>query len=85
MTGNNVYGQIGCEWTQQFGDDLPALEFGNGFVPEMMGMGEFHSCFVSTNGSMVCFGRNNYGQVLECVFYIIKFYIFSDPSARIRR
>ena len=64
FTGNDDYGQLGhCGWTQQFGVALLSLEFGNGFVPEFMGMGEYHSCFVSTDWSMICFGRNNYGQV----------------------
>ena len=34
----------------------------------MMALGEYHSCFVSSNGSMVCFGENEYGQVrVYCV------------------
>ena len=63
--GRNFYGQlgIGCGWTEQFGDDLPTLDFADGFIPEMMALGEYHSCFVSGNGSVVCFGRNQYGQV----------------------
>ena len=47
----------------QFGDSLPILDFGTGFVPEHMGLGQYHSCFVSTNGSVVCFGENDRGQV----------------------
>ena len=69
-------GQIGCGWNEQFGDALPALEFESGFVPEMMGMGASHSCFVSTNASMVCFGRNDYGQVrISCLlqFLILRY------------
>ena len=34
----------------------------------MMALGAYHSCFVSTNGSVVCFGWNQYGQVrVHCV------------------
>ena len=34
----------------------------------MMALGAYHSCFVSTNGSVVCFGWNQYGQVrVYCV------------------
>ena len=64
--GSNSYGQLGvCNGYNecQFGDNLPALDFGTHFVPKMMGLGYVHSCFVSTNGSLVCFGWNNYGQV----------------------
>ena len=66
--GNNLYGQLGlCNGYSacQFGDNLPALDFGTDFVPEMMGLGYVHSCFVSTNGSLKCFGYNFYGQVVS--------------------
>ena len=65
-TGDNDDGQlgIGCLWTRQFGDDLPALDFGNEFIPKMMGLGYGHSCFVSTKWSMICFGVNSVGQVI---------------------
>ena len=44
----------------------------------MMALGWAHSCFVSTNGSVVCFGRNEYGQVrVYCVadyfWYSVRF------------
>ena len=63
--GQNTDGQlgIGCGWTQQFGDNLPTLEFPPDFVPQFMGLGGRHSCFVSTNGFMVCTGANGNGQV----------------------
>ena len=75
ITGDNGDGQlgIGCGWNYQFGDALPALEFAADFVPEFMGLGD-HSCFLSTNGSMVCFGKNNNGQVriyTLCAFLFI--------------
>ena len=64
FTGSDGYGQLGhCGWTNDFGGALPTLEFGNGFVPEFMGMGGYHSCFVSTDWSMICFGWNSRGQV----------------------
>ena len=63
--GRGDYGQlgIGCGWTQQFGDDLPTLKFAFDFVPQLMGLGRYHSCFVSTNGFMVCTGNNAFGQL----------------------
>ena len=36
-------------------------------------MGDSHSCFVSSNASMVCFGRNNYGQVHVPVFVCVPY------------
>ena len=54
---------IGCGWTQQFGDALPTVTFPTDFVPKMMGMGGYHSCFVSTAGGLLCFGRNYEGQL----------------------
>ena len=65
FAGRNDFGQlgIGCEWTEEFGDSLTTLDFGTDLIPEIMQFGNRHSCFVSTIGSMVCFGKNNYGQV----------------------
>ena len=64
FTGNGGYGQLGhCGGGNQTGDALPALIFATDFVPDFMGMGSDHSCFVSTNWSMICFGYNYYGQV----------------------
>ena len=44
----------------------------------MMALGGAHSCFVSINGSVVCFGWNEYGQVrVYCVavhfWYSVRF------------
>ena len=85
--GNNIYGQVGlCSGYSecQFGDNLPALDFGTDFVPEMMSLGYYHSCFVSTNGSLMCFGSNEQGQVQEsrslsafCLFYQLKNFVFA--------
>ena len=76
FTGRDDYEQLGrCGWTNQFGDALPTLEFGNGFVPEFMGMGGLHSCFVSTDWSMICFGWNDFGQV-QVLHFIISFELF---------
>ena len=65
FAGRNDGGQLGmgCEWNEQFGDSLASLDFGPAFIPEIMQFGLQYSCFVSTIGSMVCFGKNNYGQV----------------------
>merc|ERR1719334_3048481 len=71
--GRNTDGQlgIGCEWNEQFGDDLPVLELPSDFVPQQMGLGGYHSCIVGTNHSndtigtegMICFGYNFDGQL----------------------
>ena len=86
--GWNGHGQlgIGCEWTEQFGDALPTLTFGTGFVPQSMGLGCCHSCFVSMNATMVCFGLNSKGQVCKHNVFCLECFPFSYcPSARIRR
>ena len=63
--GLNEYGQlgIGCGWTEQFGDNLPTLQFPTDFIPRLMGLGGRHSCFVSMNRSMICVGHNSKGQL----------------------
>ena len=73
---------MGCGWTQQFGDNLTALDFADGFIPDMMALGWDHSCFASTNGSVVCFGRNNNGQVRHyCVaLYFCNSTLFIHPQ-----
>ena len=40
------------------------------FIPDIIGLGGFHSCFVSTNGSMICFGINGYGQVPVLLLFL---------------
>ena len=64
------FGQLGlgCEWNEEFGDDLPVLPFSSDFVPQQMGLGKYYSCIVGTNNfngtigtkGMICFGINGY-------------------------
>merc|ERR1712217_389468 len=67
--GDNYYGQcgLGCGGNafnfDEFGDDLPVIQFPTGFEPKMMGLGQDHTCVVSQNNSMICFGRNDVGQL----------------------
>ena len=53
----------GCNAANQFANGLIPLIFGDHFIPKTMGMGTYHSCVISTNGSMICFGLNRYGQL----------------------
>ena len=76
FTGYNEAGQLGycgqgnLTSGNETGDALPTLDFGSEFVPEFMGLGEVHSCFVSTEWSMVCFGMNEEGQV-QVLYFIV--------------
>lgn len=38
------------------------MNFGDDFIPDMMGMGIDYSCF-GMNGTLRCFGRNNQGSL----------------------
>ena len=61
------------------------------FIPEFFDLGSTQSCFASTNGSMICFGDNRYGEVcavitlLLSILYFGNSLIFHFPSAWVRR
>ena len=39
------------------------VDFGDGFVVDAVSLGYYHSCALSTNHDVSCWGRNNYGQL----------------------
>jgi len=63
--GLNTFGQLGYGNTEDFsassnfGNDV---DLGTGFVVDDGGVGRYHSCFLSTNHSVKCFGSCGYGQ-----------------------
>ena len=68
--GSNNYGQLGLNRTENIGDDpnemgnnLNALDFGDDFIVSKVRPGGSHTCVLSTNGEVKCFGRNNSGQL----------------------
>ncbi len=68
--GSNNSGQLGYEDTNnrgdntnEMGDYLPTVDLGSNFMVDPIALGAYHSCAVSTNHSIKCWGRNNYGQL----------------------
>ena len=68
--GSNNYGQLGLNHTENIGDDpdemgdnLNVLDFGDDFIVSKVRPGGWHTCVLSTNGKVKCFGRNNSGQL----------------------
>ena len=47
----------------EIGDNLPVAELGAGFVPQQVSTYSRHTCAVSTEGQMKCFGANERGQL----------------------
>lgn len=39
------------------------VDLGDGFHAVSLALGAWHSCFMSTNGSLKCFGSSYYGQL----------------------
>jgi len=60
LQGNTL--SLGDE-TGEMGDSLPVMDLGNGFEIKAMSMGHDHSCAVSTDGQLKCWGWNNKGQL----------------------
>lgn len=68
--GDNEFGQLGLEDTNNRGDDpdelgdyLPAVSLGKGRTIRALGLGYLHSCALLDGGSVKCWGGNMYGQL----------------------
>eukprot|EP01083_Nonionella_stella_P174618 605862_1 len=68
--GSNNYGQLGYGDTNnrgdepsEMGDNLLEIDLGSTFVPLQIVEGLAHTCALSTNHTVKCFGRNNHGQL----------------------
>eukprot|EP01083_Nonionella_stella_P244902 851933_1 len=68
--GYNFFGQLGYGDTNnrgdasgELGDSLPEIELGSTFIPTHIAAGFSHTCALSTNHTVKCFGRNSYGQL----------------------
>ena len=67
--GGNTYGQLGYDSTDNKGDAigemeaLPTVDLGSGNTAVALSAGGWHTCAVLNDGSLKCWGRNNYGQL----------------------
>ncbi len=68
--GRNDHGQLGLgdvasrgAAPDQMGDDLPAVDLGNGRTATAITAGHGHTCALLDNGTVKCWGRNDYGQL----------------------
>ncbi len=58
--GQNGYGQLGIGNTTSlsYGTRLNDVDLGSDFIATDGGLGHYHSCFLSSNHTIKCFGRN---------------------------
>ncbi|NBC44923.1 RTX toxin [Corallococcus exiguus] len=64
--GQNTYGQLGYNTTENLGDGEPVASFGYvnlGGPAIRIAVGAEHSCAVMATGKVRCWGRNQYGQL----------------------
>ena len=68
--GRNRYGRLGYGHNNSLGDDegemgdhLQTVDLGDNFVPVQVDCGGQHSCALSVDHHIKCWGRNNYGQL----------------------
>eukprot|EP01083_Nonionella_stella_P284600 968925_1 len=68
--GRNDYGQCGTGDTNnrgdeanEMGDGLSRIDLGTNFIPKEIVAGHLHTCALSINNEVKCFGLNNYGQL----------------------
>lgn len=67
--GRSNHGQLGLEGTENQGDEpgevaaLSDIDMGSGRSVIRLAAGQYHNCALLDNGSVKCWGRNNYGQL----------------------
>lgn len=66
--GRNDHGQIGLPGLMAVGDDelpgdVPAVNLGEGEVAQQVAAGTDHTCALLGGGGVLCFGRDNVGQL----------------------
>eukprot|EP01083_Nonionella_stella_P279191 949779_1 len=66
----NEYGQLGCGDTNnrgdgdnQMGDKLSEVDLGTGFIPTQIAAGWQHTCALSTDNKVKCWGGDNYCEL----------------------
>jgi len=69
--GKNNYGQLGLDYTPdnlgyqpgEMGDNLSSINLGTGRTATAIAAGIHHSCAILDNGSVKCWGLNDFGQL----------------------
>ncbi len=61
--GENAFGQLGTGDTAPLLAPSAPLVFGDGFTPASLVMGNQHSCAISTDRRVKCWGSNQHGQL----------------------
>lgn len=68
--GNNASGQLGLGDTnnrgdelEEMGDNLPAVDLGMGRTAVAIACGFYHTCALLDDGSVKCWGENDFGQL----------------------
>lgn len=68
--GGNYFGQLGLGDTNhrgneagEMGDALPSVDLGSGRTALALTAGDDHNCALLDNGTVKCWGRNDYGQL----------------------
>jgi alpha-tubulin suppressor-like RCC1 family protein len=59
--GNNLYGQLGNGTTAFFAKPVPVTGLSSGVIA--ISAGYFHTCAVKADGTVVCWGHNDQGQL----------------------
>ena len=47
----------------EMGDYLPAIDFGDTFIPKFLSLGFHHNCVISYNNRIKCWGQNDKGEL----------------------
>ena len=61
--GENSFGQLGTGDTTPLPRPSPPLAFADGFVPQTLVLGNQHTCALSADGRIKCWGSNQKGQL----------------------
>lgn len=67
--GSNAWGALGIDGGNRgtklsdMGDALPSIDLGTNRKPVALAVGAYHSCALTDDGRVLCWGANSYGQL----------------------